>query len=113
MAASATATTTTAPANGATASPAAPPTIDTPSVLKILRYTVPAIGIWLCSPVLSMIDTAAVGLLSGTAQQAALSPAVSIVEYGALTVAFMYTAATNLIAAATQEDADGADGDDR
>jgi hypothetical protein len=88
-------------------------TIDTPSVLKILRYTVPAIGIWLCSPVLSMIDTAAVGLLSGTAQQAALSPAVSIVEYGALTVAFMYTAATNLIAAATQEDADGADGDDR
>lgn len=29
-----------------------------PSIQKILRYTIPAIGIWLCSPVLSMIDTA-------------------------------------------------------
>ena len=79
---------------------------STPSVPKILRYTIPAIGIWLCSPVLSMIDTAAVGLLSGTAQQAALNPAVSVTDYGALVVAFMYTATTNLIAAAVQEDKD-------
>ena len=78
----------------------------TPSTAKILRYTIPAIGIWLCSPVLSMIDTAAVGLLSGTAQQAALNPAVSVTDYGALVVAFMYTATTNLIAAAVQEDKD-------
>ena len=67
---------TTAPGNEDTSSPTALPAIETPSVLKILRYTVPAIGIWLCSPILSLIDTAAVGLLSGTAQQAALSPAV-------------------------------------
>ena len=80
---------------------------NTPSVRKILRYTIPAIGIWLCSPVLSMIDTASVGLLSGTAQQAALNPAVSISDYTALLVAFMYTATTNLIAAAVQEDKDG------
>jgi len=53
-----------------------------------------------------MIDTAAVGLLSGTAQQAALNPAVSVTDYGALVVAFMYTATTNLIAAAVQEDKD-------
>ncbi|KAL7537226.1 hypothetical protein ACHAXR_007674 [Thalassiosira sp. AJA248-18] len=79
---------------------------STPSISKILRYTIPAIGIWLCSPVLSMIDTAAVGLLSGTAQQAALNPAVSVTDYGALVVAFMYTATTNLIAAAVQEDKD-------
>jgi len=77
-----------------------------PTVLKILRYTVPAIGIWLCGPVLSMIDTAAVGLLGGTAQQAALNPAVSVTDYGALVVAFMYTATTNLVAAAVQEDED-------
>jgi len=80
---------------------------NTPSVRKILRYTIPAIGIWLCSPVLSMIDTASVGLLSGTAQQAALNPAISISDYTALLVAFMYTATTNLIAAAVQEDKDG------
>lgn len=78
----------------------------TPSVGKILKYTIPAIGIWLCSPVLSMIDTASVGLLSGTAQQAALNPAISVTDYGALIVAFMYTATTNLIAAAVQADKD-------
>mmetsp|Transcript_27253 Transcript_27253/g.44254 ORF Transcript_27253/g.44254 Transcript_27253/m.44254 type:complete len:818 (+) Transcript_27253:27-2480(+) len=80
----------------------------TPSIKKILQYTIPAIGIWLCSPVLSMIDTAAVGLLSGTAQQAALNPAVSVTDQGALLVAFMYTATTNLIAAAAQKDNDAA-----
>lgn len=80
----------------------------TPSIKKILQYTIPAIGIWLCSPVLSMIDTAAVGLLSGTAQQAALNPAVSVTDQGALLVAFMYTATTNLIAAAVQKDNDAA-----
>jgi hypothetical protein len=31
-----------------------------------------------------MIDTSAVGLLSGTAQQAALNPAVAVTDYGAL-----------------------------
>ncbi|KAL3808321.1 hypothetical protein ACHAXA_004050 [Cyclostephanos tholiformis] len=77
-----------------------------PTISRILRYTLPAIGIWLCSPVLSMIDTAAVGLLAGTAQQAALNPAVSVSDYGALVVAFMYTATTNLVAAAAREDRD-------
>eukprot|EP00984_Skeletonema_dohrnii_P005891 scaffold2086_cov107-Skeletonema_dohrnii-CCMP3373.AAC.2 len=80
--------------------------INTPSVAKILKFTLPAIGVWLCSPVLSMIDTASVGLLSGTAQQAALNPAISVTDYGALAVAFMYTATTNLIAAAQAQDQD-------
>jgi hypothetical protein len=62
------------------------PAIETPSVRKILSYTLPAIGVWMCSPILSMIDTAAVGMLSGTAQQAALNPAVSVTDYGALVV---------------------------
>ncbi len=84
---------------------------NTPTVFKILKYTIPAIGVWLCSPVLSMIDTASVGLLSGTAQQAALNPAVSVTDYGALVVAFMYTATTNLIAAAQAQDQDDGDGD--
>ena len=66
----------------------------TPSVPKILSYTLPAIGVWLCSPVLSMIDTASVGLLGGTAQQAALNPAVSVTDYGALVVVSFYDCAT-------------------
>mmetsp|Transcript_32284 Transcript_32284/g.65685 ORF Transcript_32284/g.65685 Transcript_32284/m.65685 type:complete len:866 (+) Transcript_32284:210-2807(+) len=86
--------------------------INTPSVAKILKFTLPAIGVWLCSPVLSMIDTASVGLLSGTAQQAALNPAISVTDYGALAVAFMYTATTNLIAAAQAQDQDDGQGVD-
>lgn len=102
-----------APSASVEATPAVGSVLDNvPSISKILRYTIPAVGIWLCSPVLSMIDTAAVGMLSGTAQQAALNPAVSVTDYGALVVAFMYTATTNLIAAAVQEDreAEGANG---
>lgn len=82
---------------------------DYPSIAKIIKFSLPAIGVWLCSPVLSMIDTASVGLLAGTAQQAALNPAVSVTDYGALLVAFMYTATTNLIAGAVEKDS--AEGD--
>jgi len=77
---------------------------DAPSVRQILRFAVSAIGVWLCSPILSMIDTSAVGLLAGTAQQAALNPAVSVTDYGGLLVAFMYTATTNLVSAAQETD---------
>jgi len=51
-----------------------------------------------------MIDTASVGMLAGTAQQAALNPAVSVTDYGAILVAFMYTATTNLIAGSVEKD---------
>lgn len=79
-------------------------TIEAPSVKKILKFAIPAIGVWLCGPMLSLIDTSAVGLLSGTAQQAALNPAVAVTEYAALLIAFMYTATTNLVASAQSKD---------
>ena len=79
-------------------------TMEAPSVKKILKFAIPAIGVWLCGPLLSLIDTSAVGLLSGTAQQAALNPAVAVTEYAALLIAFMYTATTNLIASAQEKD---------
>ena len=80
--------------------------VAAPTIPRILRYTLPAMGIWLCSPVLSMIDTAAVGTLAGTAQQAALNPAVGVSDYVALVAAFMYTATTNLVASAARGDRD-------
>ena len=80
-----------------------------PTVSRIIRFAIPAMGVWLCSPILSMIDASAVGLLAGTAQQASLSPAVAVTDYGGLLVAFMYTATTNLVAGAAGRDAeDGA-----
>ena len=53
------------------------------SIPRIIRFAVPAVGIWLCSPLLSVIDTATVGMMSGTVQQAALHPAVAITDYTA------------------------------
>ena len=73
-------------------------TVDVPNLAKIIKFAIPAVGVWLCSPLLSLIDTSSVGLLSGTAQQAALNPAVAVTDYTAMFSAFMYTATTNLIA---------------
>eukprot|EP00543_Licmophora_paradoxa_P007062 CAMPEP_0202457036 /NCGR_PEP_ID=MMETSP1360-20130828/14146_1 /ASSEMBLY_ACC=CAM_ASM_000848 /TAXON_ID=515479 /ORGANISM="Licmophora paradoxa, Strain CCMP2313" /LENGTH=706 /DNA_ID=CAMNT_0049077011 /DNA_START=274 /DNA_END=2392 /DNA_ORIENTATION=+ len=78
--------------------------IEAPSVKKIIKFAIPAVGVWLCSPLLSLIDTSAVGLLSGTAQQAALNPAVAVTDYAALLIAFLYTGATNLVASAQAKD---------
>jgi len=83
--------------------------IESPSVTKILKFAVPAIGVWLCGPLLSLIDTSAVGLFSGTIQQAALNPAVAVTDYAALLIAFMYTGTTNLVAAAQESDRTTAD----
>lgn len=78
--------------------------IVAPSVAKIMQFAIPAIGVWLCSPLLSLIDTSVVGLYSGTVQQAALSPAVAVTDYTALLMAFLFTGTTNLIAAAHTQD---------
>lgn len=82
---------------------------STPSVRKILKFAIPAIGVWLCSPILSLIDTSAVGVLSGTVQQAALNPAVAVTDYAALLIAFLYTGTTNMVASAQQSDRGSSD----
>lgn len=77
---------------------------DVPSVRRIVQFAVPAMGIWLCSPLLSLVDTSIVGLLAGTADQAALNPAVAITDYSARCgFSFLYTAITNNIAADTSD----------
>jgi hypothetical protein len=57
--------------------------LEAPDTKKIFSIAIPAIGIWLCGPLLSVIDTSTVGLCSGTIQQAALMPAVAVSEYSA------------------------------
>jgi hypothetical protein len=61
-------------------------TLNPPTISKIIKFAIPAIGVWLCGPLLSLIDTSAVGLFSGTAQQAALNPAVALTDYSALLI---------------------------
>jgi hypothetical protein len=59
---------------------------EVPSFMRVVKFAIPAIGVYLCSPMLSMIDTATVGLFCGTLQQAALNPAVTIIDYSARTI---------------------------
>lgn len=59
---------------------------ESPSVKRIMTFVASATGVFLCNPLLSLIDTSAVGLLSGTAQQAALNPAVAVTDYAALLI---------------------------
>jgi Na+-driven multidrug efflux pump len=79
-------------------------TISVPTVERILAFAIPAIGVWLCSPLLSMIDTSTVGLLAGTAQQAALNPAVAVTDYSGRTMSFLYVGTTNMMALSQTRD---------
>jgi hypothetical protein len=67
------------PPNGIQSKPTT--TTEAPSTRTILKFAIPAIGIWLCSPLMSIIDTSTVGLIAGTAQQAALNPAIAVTDY--------------------------------
>lgn len=96
--------TTVVPAEPRTTDLDTPSVLEAPGVRKILRFAIPAIGVWLCGPLLSLIDTGAVGLLGGTIQQAALNPAVAVTDYSALLLSFLFTGSTNLIAASQASD---------
>ena len=70
-----------------------------PTLSQIVKFALPATAIYLCDPLLSLIDTASVGLLAkSTAHQAALSPAKAVVNYSALLLAFLFVGATNFVA---------------
>jgi hypothetical protein len=53
------------------------------STREILTFCIPAIFVLLCMPLLSLQDTSAVGRVvgGGTAQQAALNPAIAVITY--------------------------------
>ena len=60
--------------------------LNAPTMQDIVKFAIPATGIWLCGPLLSLIDTSIVGFFAGTVQQAALNPAVALTDYGGLLV---------------------------
>jgi len=76
------------------------------SRVTIIKFAIPAIGVWLCNPILSLVDTSVVGVFSGTFDQAALSPAVAITDYSMICLSFMFTATTNLIATVSKKSPD-------
>jgi hypothetical protein len=52
-----------------------------PAVKDVFAFALPAVFVWLCVPLLTLIDTSLLGLMAGTAQQAALNPALAVINY--------------------------------
>lgn len=73
-----------------------------PRVRSILGFAGPALGIWLCSPLMSLIDTAVVGN-SSSLELAALGPGTIVVDNLAFLYMFLSTATANLIATSMAE----------
>jgi hypothetical protein len=75
-----------------------------PTLATYRKFALPCLALWIASPLLSLVDTAFVGL-SGAAstsalQLAALGPATTFVDGATYLFAFLNVAATNLYASA-------------
>jgi Na+-driven multidrug efflux pump len=81
---------------------------STPSLRDCLAFALPALGIYTCPPLMSLIDASFIGQQSLTLNKhaslelAALGPASSISDSAPLPLLFLSIAATNLIAASTR-----------
>ncbi|XP_010472115.1 PREDICTED: protein DETOXIFICATION 46, chloroplastic [Camelina sativa] len=64
---------------------------------EIVMFTGPAAGLWLCGPLMSLIDTAVIGQGSSL-ELAALGPATVICDYLCYTFMFLSVATSNLVA---------------
>ena len=75
-----------------------------PDGAAIRRFAIPALGLWLNGPLLSLVDTSAVGLSAlpgtGATQLAALGPATTFCDGAIYLFAFLNVATTNLYASA-------------
>lgn len=88
--------------------PALPPA--RPSTEAIVGFALPALGLWLSAPLLSLVDTSAVGLSApsgaGALRLASLGPATTFCDGASYLFAFLNTATTNLYASALAADDD-------
>ncbi|CAB9526033.1 Protein DETOXIFICATION [Seminavis robusta] len=70
----------------------------TPTLRECLAFTLPALGIYTCPPLMSLIDASFIGRLSSSLELASLGPASTISDSAPLPLLFLSIAATNLIA---------------
>ncbi len=66
---------------------------------ELLAFALPSMGIWLASPLLSLVDVAVVGQAS-TLELASLAPATGLCDSAAYSFTFLAVATTSLIARA-------------
>jgi Na+-driven multidrug efflux pump len=65
---------------------------------EMLAFAIPALGIYLCNPLLSNIDNAFVGRTVGTAGLAALAPATTCTDQMLYLFSFLGRATTSIVA---------------
>jgi Na+-driven multidrug efflux pump len=65
---------------------------------QLVRFTLPTMAIWMCGPVLSLVDTSVVGIAS-TLELAAMSPGGSFVDYPSYLVSSSLAVATTTLVA--------------
>ena len=87
---------------GGAQSPPPPPPLPTLSALR--QFYFPCLALWIAGPLLSLVDTASVGLSAGpgegAAQLGALGPATTFIDGATYLFAFLNVATTNLYAGA-------------
>jgi Na+-driven multidrug efflux pump len=78
-----------------------------PTILDLVKFGLPTLGIWLLQPILSLIDTSVIGLGSAGASSvlelAALGPGIAWIDSTSYLCQFMGMATTNLFATAIAE----------
>jgi len=83
---------------------AAAQTTKLPSLRELATFCLPTLGIWLSSPLLSLIDTSVVGVTCATHHLAALAPSTKLCDYVAYFLSVLGMATTNLAADALAHD---------
>ncbi|KAK3247329.1 hypothetical protein CYMTET_43172 [Cymbomonas tetramitiformis] len=73
------------------------------TLVSMLRFALPVLGIYICSPLMSLVDTAFVGATSSS-ELAALSPATTMCDLTLFLFTFLGTATTGLVATAISRD---------
>lgn len=75
-----------------------------PTLRELVKFALPCLGLWISGPLLSLIDTASVGLTAkpgmGAIELGALGPATTFIDGSTYLFAFLNVATTNLYASA-------------
>lgn len=89
--------------NGEQGDGAEPAVVTTPGLRALLRFTLPTLGIWLCTPIISLVDTSVVGLKCGPIALASMGPATNLCDSFLYIFSFLAVATTNLISQAGED----------
>jgi hypothetical protein len=83
-----------------------------PTLADYRKFAIPCLGLWVAQPLLSLVDTAFVGLSAGSksaAQLASLGPATTFFDGATYLFAFLNVATTNLYSTARAQKGEQSD----